>query len=73
MRGYPGSGTFALLAHLSGETLRSAQWHVPQVIYPDRRDFKFNQSGWPVEPKTPRLPENRVFLTDGRAISAAET
>ncbi|MBS1828885.1 MAG: hypothetical protein JST93_26520 [Acidobacteria bacterium] len=73
MRGYPGQPGIVSLSHLSDNTLRSAKWNVPQVGLPDRTDFPFQESGWPVQPKKPYLPAKRVFLIDGRAISYAET
>jgi C-terminal processing protease CtpA/Prc len=35
--------------------------------------MKFGFSNWEVEPREPRVRGNVVFLTNGRAISAAET
>ncbi|MFN7938053.1 MAG: S41 family peptidase [Bryobacteraceae bacterium] len=73
MRGYPGQPGITSLAHLSDNTIRSAKWNIPEAGLPDRTDFVFRESGWPVQPKKPYLPAKRVFLIDGRAISYAET
>lgn len=73
MRGYPGFLFTPVIAHLTDETVTSAQWHVPLVHHPDRRDMQFQFSNWPVNPKSPRFTGNVAFITDGRAISAAET
>jgi len=40
---------------------------------PDQHDTRYIESGWDVQPKKPYLGAKRVFLTDGRAISYAET
>ncbi|QOJ14327.1 MAG: hypothetical protein HRU75_06620 [Planctomycetia bacterium] len=74
VRGYPRSNVFAtLLQRLAPSVLRSPQWHVPTPARPDRIGLTFQQSGWPVQPLAPRLTARVAFLTDGRAISAAET
>ena len=73
MRGYPAFVFTPVIAHLTDETVTSAQWHVPLVHHPDRRSMQFQFSNWPVNPKSPRFTKNVAFVTDGRAISAAET
>ncbi|MYK47232.1 MAG: hypothetical protein F4029_13500 [Gammaproteobacteria bacterium] len=73
MRGYPAFPFTPVIAHLIDETVTSAQWHVPLVNHPDRRDMQFRFSNWPVNPKSPRFTQNIAVVTDGRAISAAET
>ncbi|MEE8460187.1 MAG: S41 family peptidase, partial [Phycisphaerales bacterium] len=40
---------------------------------PDREGMTFRFSNWTIHPKQPRLTDRVAFLTDGRAISAAET
>ncbi|MEO8371570.1 MAG: S41 family peptidase [Candidatus Solibacter sp.] len=73
MRGYPGQSGVLSLQHITGDTIRSAKWNVPSVPKPDRVDFGFTESGWDLKPAEPRFKAPRVFLTDGRAISYAET
>jgi C-terminal processing protease CtpA/Prc len=73
MRGYPGQPGIQALAHLTDNVIRSAKWNIPQPSMPDRLDFPFVESGWPVQPAKPYFTARRVFLTDGRAISYAET
>ncbi|MYJ74106.1 MAG: peptidase S41, partial [Gammaproteobacteria bacterium] len=73
LRGYPSFDFRPVIAHLIDETVTSAQWHVPLVHRPDRRDMQFQFSNWSVRPKSPRFTKNVAFVTDGRAISAAET
>lgn len=73
MRGYP-SGRPLFLQHLRNEPMTSAQWHVPVVTLPDRREMKFERGGeWNLKPLQPYLGMKKVFLTDGRAISYAES
>jgi C-terminal processing protease CtpA/Prc len=73
MRGYPGQPGIQSLAHLTKTTIRSAKWNVSSALMPDRLDSPYHESGWDVPPQKPYFTARRVFLTDGRAISYAET
>jgi hypothetical protein len=72
LRGYPTIWTDPL-AHLIDAPIACARWCVPVPLLPDRANLSFAESQWSVEPKTPRFRAKVAFLTDGRAISAAET
>jgi C-terminal processing protease CtpA/Prc len=74
LRGYP-NRNHQVLSHLSDSTLQSAHWNVPRIIYPDRRGpVGWDTRGrWALEPREPRIAGEVVFLTDGRAISYAES
>ncbi len=73
LRGYPGSAGKVLLHHLTDETIHSAFWRIPRSRYPEQVDVEYQESRWDVEPLEPRLPANVAFITDGRAISYAES
>jgi C-terminal processing protease CtpA/Prc len=73
MRGYPQVFGQMVLSHLVAEPVVGAQMHHPVASRPDRSDLAFNRSEWDIQPATPHLAAPRVFLTDGRAISAAES
>jgi C-terminal processing protease CtpA/Prc len=73
MRGYPGQPGIQSLAHLTDNPVRSAKWNVSSALLPDRLDSPYHESGWDVTPQKPYFRAPRVFLTDGRAISYAET
>jgi len=74
VRGYPEGGNQELLQHLSSETLRSAHFEVPKITYPDRRKIAGYTGGrWTLPPKSPQFSGEVAFLTDGRAISYAES
>lgn len=75
MRGYPQSGNAGILQHLSADTLRSAHWQTPQIIYPDRENLVgYDTTGrWTLLPEEPQLEGPLVFLTDARALSQAES
>lgn len=74
LRGYPGDAGVRLMPHLSREAVRSARWRVPIVTRPDREGWQWNESGrWWLPPAEPFLDAKVAFLTDGRAISYAES
>jgi C-terminal processing protease CtpA/Prc len=73
LRGYPHLGT-GFLAHLTSVPIQSARWNVPIITRPDHVIDDYNTSGrWDIRPQAPRLRGKLVFLTDGRAISYAES
>jgi C-terminal processing protease CtpA/Prc len=73
LRGYPSRLSTIVIAHLIDEPVTCAQWHVPVVRRPDREKMEFKFSDWQVDPQAPRLTARAAFITDGRAISYAET
>jgi len=74
VRGYPEGGAQELLSHLSPDTLRSAHFEVPKIIYPDQENMAGYTGGrWTLPPRTPRFTGEVAFLTDARAISYAES
>jgi C-terminal processing protease CtpA/Prc len=74
LRGYP-NGNHDVLRHLTDKPLQSAHWMVPQIIYPDRENIVgYDRSGrWNMEPAEPKFVGRTIFLTDGSAISYAES
>ena len=73
LRGYPGKLSPVVLQYLTDAPITSAQWNVPIVTRPDREGMGFQLSNWSLDPRQPRLRGKVAFLTDGRAISYAET
>jgi len=74
LRGYP-RGNHEVISHLLTEPDTSSAWmRVQQIIYPDRKNVVgFKKHGWHMQPKEPHIKGQVVFLTDGRAISYAES
>ena len=72
VRGYPRSSPM-YIGHLIDKPITCAQWHIPVNYYPDRAKTSFTFSNWKVEPRKPRFKAKVAFVTDGRAISYAET
>lgn len=52
--------------------MTSAWWFIPEHVAPGD-PFRYQRSHWTVLPGTPAITGKRVFLTDGQAISYAET
>ena len=73
MRGYPAMNLVTSLRHIATRPLDSARWNVPTPRRPDQEGLDFRESKWALSPADPRIPGAAVFLTDGRAVSAAET
>ncbi|WP_420130164.1 S41 family peptidase [Longimicrobium sp.] len=75
MRGYPdGLNAIQFFAHLIREPGASAQWQIPVVTRPDNPGQRYHASGrWELRPGARYLAAPRVFITDGRAISYAES
>jgi len=71
LRGYP-RVTPKWLRHLAAVPMRSAQWHVPVVDRPGEMTF-IRGGEWNLEPLQPYLAAKKVFLTNGGAISYAES
>ncbi|MDP9122764.1 MAG: S41 family peptidase, partial [Acidobacteriota bacterium] len=71
-RGYPNVQP-SFLQHLTGEPVHSARWRIPVVTRPNRQAVKFRFDHWTLPPLAPRLTAKVAFVTDGRAISYAES
>lgn len=74
LRGYP-KGNHEVISHLLTESDTSSAWmRVPHIIYPDRENISgYSNHGWFLPAKKPHIKGKVVFITDGRAISYAES
>ncbi len=75
LRGYPGGvDPFRLFSRLTTVPITSAQWHVPHIRLPDCVAMAFRRENeWSIQPRAPYLDARKAFITDGRAISYAES
>ncbi|HET9211007.1 MAG TPA: S41 family peptidase [Thermoanaerobaculia bacterium] len=73
LRGYPSHISPIVLNHLIDHPFTSARWNVPVVTHPDRQGWEWETTGWFELPKAPKLQGKIAFITDGRAISYAES
>jgi C-terminal processing protease CtpA/Prc len=75
MRGYPNSN-HGLISHLLSTHDTTKGWmQVAQIVYPDQEEIvDFVEYEWLLKSRKPYLGDNKVvFITDGRAISYAES
>ena len=74
LRGYPGDAGVELILHLIDGPAASPRWMVPIARRPDREDVEWSPADrWSLVPKPPRLSAKIAFLTEGSAISYAES
>jgi C-terminal processing protease CtpA/Prc len=73
LRGYP-NGNHDVISHLLTEKVSTDWMFVPRIVYPDHeRILGWDNFGWHMEPKEPRITGKTVFLTNSLAISYAES
>ncbi len=74
LRGYP-NGNHQVICHLLEEDDTSDAWmQIPLIIYPDQENIvDYQRMGWRLMAKNPHIEGKVVFITDGRAISYAES
>jgi len=74
LRGYP-KGNHAVLSHLLTANDTSDAWmQIPHIIYPDQENSAEPQKlSWRIPAREPHFEGKVVFITDGRAISYAES
>lgn len=74
LRGYPGQAAYLVLQHLIDQPVQSARWRIPIVTEPDGFQWTWQEPmRWHVQPLQPRFTAKVAWLTDGRAISYAES
>jgi len=74
LRGYP-NGNHQILSHLLNVPDSSRAWmRIPQIIVPDHDSpLTYLELGWGLPALSPHIRGRVVFITDGRAISYAES
>ena len=73
VRGYPTDAGFGILQYLL-TTAETDRWmHVNRIVGPYGQSAGWQDVGWDQKPAGPHLGGKIVFLTDGRAISYAES
>jgi hypothetical protein len=73
LRGYPTDAGAAILPYLLPEPERDRWMHVARIVGPFGTIAGYDHFGWDLQPKAPKIGGTVVFLTDGRAISYAES
>ena len=72
LRGYPKPRP-TFLSHLTDRIVTSPRWHVPVITRPDQQGVTWKTSNWTLRPAQPRIAGRIAFITDGRAMSYAES
>ena len=74
LRGYP-NGNHKFISYLLKKNDHDDEWmQIPKLIYPNYRVSDFQKVGWNLKAKKPYLGDKKIiFITDGRAISYAES
>jgi len=73
LRGYPSDAGFGILPHLLAAPESDRWMHVAKIVGPFYQTAGWQGFGWDVKPASPRITGKVVFLTDGGAISYAES
>ncbi len=73
LRGYPTETGAQILPHLVDAPEADRWMHVARITGPFGRTAGWESLGWDLQPAAPHLEGRRIFLTDGRAISYAES
>jgi len=73
VRGYPGDAGAGILPHLVDAPETDRWMHVAKIVGPFYETAGWLDLGWDVKPTSPRIAGKVVFLTDGGAISYAES
>ena len=73
VRGYPTDAGAGVLPHLLDAPETDRWMHVAKIIGPFYETAGWQDFGWDVKPEKPRIAGKVVFLTDGGAISYAES
>ncbi|MEL7120048.1 MAG: S41 family peptidase [Bacteroidota bacterium] len=74
LRGYPQWQTIEIVRHFTQDTLDAISTYEAQIQYPDRMAIKYvKEEPSKFLPMSPYLKAPRIFLTNARAISYAET
>ena len=73
IRGYPTDAGILILRHLIDSRESDLWMHVARIVGPFGQVENWQSFGWNLQPALPHLAARRVFLTDGRAISYAES
>jgi C-terminal processing protease CtpA/Prc len=73
LRGYPTDSGFEILGHLLSISEKDRWMHVARLTGPFGQNAGWESFGWDQTPRSPRVGGKVVFLTDGRAISYAES
>lgn len=73
VRGYPTHAAINVISHLINTPEHDHWMHIPYYLAPGAPPAGWTDEGWDLKPEKPTITPNRVFLTDGSAISYADS
>jgi hypothetical protein len=73
VRGYPTDAGVKILPYLLDAAEDDHWMHTPKIVEPFGRFTNWADQGWALKPAHPHFSGRRIFLTDARAISYAES
>ena len=73
LRGYPTEAGVQMLTHLIDAPENDRWMHVPKIVGPFGQTAGSLSVGWDLKPASPHFSGRIAFMTDGRAISYAES
>jgi C-terminal processing protease CtpA/Prc len=62
-----------IIPHLIDKAVQASPMRIPKITQPDRIGWTWTESGWPVQPKAPRLKGKAVFINEPAVVSYGET
>lgn len=72
LRGYP-NNNHQFIAHLLKKPENDKWMYIPRITEPDYKNVTYDSIGWHMRPAGAHLEAKIIFLTDGSAISYAES
>jgi hypothetical protein len=73
LRGYPTDAGAQILSHLVDAPENDRWMHIAEIVGPFGQTAGWQSAGWNLQPRAPHFGGKIVFMTDGRAISYAES
>ena len=64
---------FYIAPYLIEKPVNSAWWNIPETVYPNRKEVKFSNSNWDIQPKQPFFKSKTIIINDPSVVSAGET
>lgn len=62
-----------IIPHLIDKTIQASPMLTPKILLPDRAGWSYQESTWPVPPKSPRFKSCVVFINEPSVVSYGET
>lgn len=64
---------FQIVPYWIEKPVTSTWWNIPQTVYPDRKEVKFDNSNWDIKPKYPLFKSKSIIINVPSVVSAGET